>query len=100
MMRILATVILGLSPIAADAGVRPLVLDPSGKNLIYQLDHLHGFEVRDVATGEIKKFAPRYSGSWLRQADASGARARGRGQTMKMTSVTPFAAQRILGGNQ
>jgi len=40
---------------AADAAVRPLVLDPSEKNLIYQLDHLHGFKVRDVATGEIKK---------------------------------------------
>ena len=37
---------------AGDA-VRPLVLDPEEKHIIYQLDRFHGFKVRDVNTGEV-----------------------------------------------
>jgi YVTN family beta-propeller protein len=39
----------------AGAAVRPLVLDPDQKHIIYQIDKFHGFNVRDVATGEITK---------------------------------------------
>lgn len=34
------------------APVRPLRLDPAGTHIIYQLSHLHGLKVRDVAGGE------------------------------------------------
>lgn len=37
---------------AGDA-VRPLVLDPEEKNVIYQIDRFHGFKVRDVNTGAV-----------------------------------------------
>ena len=90
MMRILATVILGFSLMSFASAAEDV-----GHEYVY----IQATK-SDVATGEIKKFASRYPGSWLRQADASGARARGRGQTIKMTSLTPSAAQRILGGNQ
>ncbi len=42
-----------LKSFPAGAAVRPLTLDPDERHIIYQLDHLHGFKVRDVATGEI-----------------------------------------------
>src|SRR5579864_8284401 len=35
------------------AAVRPLRLDPQNTHIIYQLSRLHGFKVRDVATGEV-----------------------------------------------
>jgi DNA-binding beta-propeller fold protein YncE len=38
----------------AGAAVRPLVLDPDQTHIIYQLDKLHGFVVRDIASGESK----------------------------------------------
>ena len=39
---------------AGDA-VRPLVLDPEETHIVYQVDRVHGFKVRDVKTGDITK---------------------------------------------
>jgi DNA-binding beta-propeller fold protein YncE len=37
------------------AAVRPLRLDPDNTHIIYQLSKLHGFKVRDVASGEVTR---------------------------------------------